>query len=236
MESKTQVKNIHSGHRKRVKENVCKNGFSQFEDHKLLELLLFYAIPQADTNELAHNLLNEFGTFEELVKADINRLKRVKGVGDNTAVLIATVGEVYYRALKSKRIKKTAYKTPDDFKALAVSYLCAEKVEKIYIFCMDSAGKLKKAVELSSGDESSSYIDFRKALQVALDCDAKKVVFAHNHPNGDCEPSPSDMDSTRSICVTFRRLGILIIDHIIIGHDDSVYSMYEDPKLQMLFN
>ncbi len=236
MERKAEVKNIHSGHRKRVKENVCKNGFSQFEDHKLLELLLFYAIPQADTNELAHTLLNEFGSFEELVKADVDRLKRVKGVGDNTAVLLATVGEVYYRALKSKQIKKITYKTPEDYKALAISQLCAEKVEKVYIFCMDSAGKLKKTVELSSGDESSSFIDFRKALQAALDCDAKKVALAHNHPNGDCEPSPSDMDSTRSLCVTFRKLGILVVDHIIVGQGDSAYSMYEDPKLRMMFN
>ena len=76
-------KNIHSGHRKRVKANVIKNGFSQLEEHKLLELMLFYSIPREDTNELAHKLINHFGSFEDIFKANVEQLKRVDGVGDN---------------------------------------------------------------------------------------------------------------------------------------------------------
>ena len=64
-------KNIHSGHRKRVKENVIKNGFSQLEEHRLLELLLFYSIPREDTNELAHRLIEEFGSLDEVFKSNI---------------------------------------------------------------------------------------------------------------------------------------------------------------------
>lgn len=235
MEKKSEIKNVHSGHRKRVKANVCKNGFSQLEDHKLLELLLFYSIPQADTNELAHLLLAEFGSFNEILKADINRLKKVKGVGENTAVLIAAAGEVFRRAQKSQMVKKQAYKTADDYKSLALSRLSGEKVEKVMIFCFDSAGRLKKTAELSSGDAASAYIDVRKAVQAVIDCDATKAVLAHNHPEGACEPSANDVDSTRTMCVMFRKLGFFLVDHIIVSEDNTAFSMYSDSDYRQMF-
>ena len=97
-------KNIHSGHRKRVKANVIKNGFSQLEEHKLLELMLFYSIPREDTNELAHELINHFGSFEDVFKANVDQLKRVDGVGENTAVMIAAIGEINVHARNTKPV------------------------------------------------------------------------------------------------------------------------------------
>ncbi len=235
MEKKSKIKNVHSGHRKRVKANVCKNGFSQLEDHKLLELLLFYSIPQADTNELAHKLLAEFGSLDELLKADVNSLKRVDGVGENTAVLLATAGELFIRTGKSKAVKKRCYKTTDDYKALALSQLVGESVEKVVIFCFDSSGRLKKTLEISSGDEASAFIDVRKAVQAVIDCDAKKAVLAHNHPGGVCDPSASDVDATRSVCVMFRKLGFFLVDHIITGVNNTAYSMYSDSDYKQMF-
>ena len=236
MENKPVVKNIHSGHRKRVRANVCKNGFSQLEDHKLLELLLFYSIPQADTNELAHRLLNEFGSLDELVKTDVERLKRVDGIGENTAVLIATIGEMYLRVSKEKLNPKKTYTTVDDFKSLAQTVLAGETVEKVYIFCLDVSGKLKKAVLLSSGDEGSAYVDMKKALQAVMDCNAKNAFLAHNHPQGVASPSAFDIDSTRGMCVMFRKLGFFLVDHIVVGSDGSTYSMYEDKDFAKMFS
>ena len=235
MDNNSKIQNVHSGHRKRVKENVCRNGFSYLEDHKLLELFLFYSIPQADTNELAHVLLSEFGSFSELLKADVDRLKKIKGVGENTAVLIASAGELFRRASKTELNKKATYKNVEDYKSLALNLLKAEKVEKVCILCFDAVGRLKKAVELSDGDEVSATINVRKAVQAVIDCDAKKAVLVHNHPLDTCEPSAADVDSTRSVCVMFRKLGFFLVDHIIVGGDDTVFSMYSDPMFTQMF-
>ncbi len=228
-------KSVHSGHRKRVKEKVILKGFSHLEDHQLLELLLFYSIPQADTNELAHNLLDEFGSFDEMLKADVGRLSKVKGVGENTALLISTAGEVARRAAKVKVTKKATYKDIEDLKALAVSVISAETVEKVFVICFDAALHLKKVVEVSSGDETSASINVRKAVQAVIDCNAQKAVLVHNHPIGSCQPSAADIDATRSVCVMFRNLGFYLIDHIIVGEDNSPYSMYCDPMFTQLF-
>ncbi len=227
--------NLHSGHRKRVKANVVKNGFSQFEDHKLLELILFYSIPQADTNALAHRLLNEFGSFEGIINADFNRLRRVDGVGENTAILLSSISEVYFRTLKVKGRKKPAYTTPEDFKSLALQELSGERKENVIVFCFDSKGKLLKTERISQGDEISATFDVKKIVEAIWNSSSVKAVIAHNHPIGECNPSAGDIDATRNISVTLRRLGFYLVDHIIVDGENNTYSMYSDSMFTRMF-
>lgn len=228
-------KNIHSGHRKRVKANVIKNGFSQLEEHKLLELMLFYSIPREDTNELAHKLINHFGSFEEVFKADIEQLKRVDGVGENTAIMIAATGESFNRILKAKPPKKRVYKNTEDLKELAFSLLKGEKNEKVFLICFDAKKTLKRYTIISEGDEISSEINMKEVIKNLVDSDSSIAVLAHNHPTSSAEPSASDVDSTRMICVTLRKIGYALADHIIIGENDDAYSMHLDPRFSSLF-
>lgn len=228
-------KNIHSGHRKRVKANVIKNGFSQLEEHKLLELMLFYSIPREDTNELAHKLINHFGSFEEVFKADIEQLKRVDGVGENTAIMIAATGETFNRISKAKPPKKRVYKNTEDLKELAFSLLKGEKNEKVFLICFDAKKTLKRYTVISEGDEISSEINMKEVIKNLVDSDSSLAVLAHNHPTSSAEPSASDVDSTRMICVTLRKIGYALADHIIIGENDDAYSMHLDPRFSSLF-
>ena len=228
-------KNIHSGHRKRVKANVIKNGFSQLEEHKLLELMLFYSIPREDTNELAHKLINHFGSFEEVFKADIEQLKRVDGVGENTAIMIAATGETFNRISKAKPPKKRVYKNTEDLKELAFSLLKGEKNEKVFLICFDAKKTLKRYTVISEGDEISSEINMKEVIKNLVDSDSSLAVLAHNHPTSSAEPSASDVDSTRMVCVTLRKIGYALADHIIIGENDDAYSMHLDPRFSSLF-
>ena len=228
-------KNIHSGHRKRVKANVIKNGFSQLEEHKLLELMLFYSIPREDTNELAHKLINHFGSFEEVFKADIEQLKRVDGVGENTAIMIAATGESFNRISKAKPPKKRVYKNTEDLKELAFSLLKGEKNEKVFLICFDAKKTLKRYTVISEGDEVSSEINMKEVIKNLVDSDSSIAVLAHNHPTSSAEPSASDVDSTRMVCVTLRKIGYALADHIIVGENGEAYSMHLDPRFSSLF-
>ncbi len=228
-------KNIHSGHRKRVKANVIKNGFSQLEEHKLLELVLFYSIPREDTNELAHKLINHFGSFEDVFKANIEQLKKVDGVGDNTAVMLASMGETFYRLAKAKPPKKKVYKTTEDLKELVVSLLHGENNEKVILMCFDETKKLKRYTVVSDGDKVSSEIDMKVVIKNLVDSDSSIAVLAHNHPTSSAEPSAYDIDSTRMVCVTLRKIGYALADHIIVGEKGEAYSMHLDPRFSALF-
>ena len=91
------AKNPHNGHRKRVKEEFLKNGLDNLPAHRVLEILLFYAIPQKDTNELAHRLEDRFGSLARVLDAPYEELLTVNGVGDNTAVLLRLISSMARR-------------------------------------------------------------------------------------------------------------------------------------------
>ena len=228
-------KNIHSDHRKRVKENVAKHGFSHLEEHQLLELLLFYSIPRVDTNETAHNLLNEFDSLDEVFKASHYRLKRVDGVGDNTALMITTIGEIISRMKAKEPVKKKRYKDIEVLKESCSDVFRGATVEKIALFCFDSSWRLKKYTIISDGTETTATIDIAKVVQIVLDTQSPLTVIAHNHPEGVAEPSASDIDATRNVAVMLRKLGVALADHIIVGGNGDAYSMYSDPAYRGLF-
>src|SRR5574344_1510479 len=89
---------VHDGHRQRKKEQFLRNGLDGFADHEALELLLFYAIPRKDTNELAHNLLEYFGSLRAVLSAPAEELERWPCIGENAAALLKLVPAIYRRS------------------------------------------------------------------------------------------------------------------------------------------
>ena len=225
----------HSGHRQRVKDAVKDNGFGHLADKRLLELLLFYSIPRADTNKLAHTLINEFGSLKGVFEADINTLKKVEGMGESSAIMIADAGAIFKRISTSVPEKRRAYKTCEALKELALLTFNASTTESVVMFCFDGNYRLEKQVVLGEGDSCSSELDLRKAVQTVMDCGASSAVLAHNHPYSAPEPSAYDVDSTRVVSVMLRKLGFPLTDHIIVSGEGEVYSMYSDPRFRGMF-
>lgn len=224
-----------SGHRQRVKTAVKNNGFNHLTDERLLELILFNSIPRADVYALAKTLIKEYGSLNNVFCADFNSLCKVKGIGENTALMIISVGEVFKRISKPNIDGRVSLKSADDLKALAKSELLGMNNENVVLVCLDSAKRVKRIAHISEGSQTESVIDVRKAVQVMIDCKATSAFIAHNHPENSCQPSAGDVDSTRALCVMFRKLGFLLIDHIIVGCDNDAYSMRSDPLFTRMF-
>ncbi len=235
MGSQNTKKSVHAGHRERVRENVLKNGFEQLEDHKLLELLLFYSIPREDTNELAHRLLNEFHSLAGVIKATPKQLERVMGVGSNTAVLLSGMGELCIRVLKEGNIKKAPYLSNAEIIDLIKSHYINESKERFLLLCFDSGMRLKLVEFISEGDSIRVDFDIKKLVSKVLDCDASLVVLAHNHPDGNAFPSGADFDTTANISVMLRKINVRLMDHVIIG-ENSHFSMRSNSKFSGLFD
>lgn len=235
MSNQTTKKNIHAGHRERVRENVFKNGFEQLEDHRLLELLLFYSIPREDTNEIAHRLLNEFGSFTEIIKATPRKLCEVQGVGKNSAIQLAAIGELYKRVIEEGAVKRTPYKTIEELVALVRSQYFNEKNEKLLFLCFDSAMRLKKIEAFTEGDSVRTSTELKIVISKILENDPSFVIMTHNHPEGSALPSNLDVDSTMTVSTTLRRLGINLVNHIIINRT-AYYSMRDDSRYKGFFD
>lgn len=228
-------KNVHKDHRKRVRERVVNHGFSQLEEHELLELLLFYSIPVKDTNELAHDIIDHFGSLKEVFEADIEQLQKVRGVGERTAIMIAAMGEAFRKFSENPQPRKRVYKNTEALKKVAVSLLGNKTTEEVVLLCFDETKKLKHYVTISSGNKVSSEIDMKLVVKNLVDSDSSIAVIAHNHPTSSAEPSAQDIDSTRMLCVTLRKIGFALADHIIVGENGTAYSMHLDPRFSALF-
>lgn len=234
MSNQTTKKNVHDGHRKRVRENVLENGFKQLEDHRLLELLLFYSIPRGDLNELAHVLIDEFGDLAGVVNAPPKMLMKVLGVGENTAIQLSAIGELCTRVINSSVIKKTPYKTTAELVSLIKAQYINISNEKLLIACFDSSMRLKHIEFIAEGDSVRTSSEMKTIVSKILDHDPVFVVMAHNHPYGTALPSGADIDSTATLSVLLRKLDIILADHIIVN-PNSYYSMREDTRYTSIF-
>ncbi len=224
-----------SEHRKRVKENVKKYGLSHLEEYKLLELLLFYSIPRKDTKSIAKTLINYFGSLEDVFNASAEQLQKVDGIGENTAIMLTTVGQIFYKISTNEKPRKRVFKTTDDLKEVSVHLLGNQKNEKVLLLCFNAQKVLKRHVVISEGDKFSSEIDMKLIIKNLVDSDSSIAVLAHNHPTSSAEPSAYDIDSTRMVCVTLRKIGYALADHIIVGENGEAYSMHLDPRFSALF-
>lgn len=212
----------HKGHRDRLKERFLRQGLDGFSDIQALELLLFYAIPRADTNPIAHDLLERFGSLSRVLDAAPEELKQVKGVSSHTAVLLKLAVELgrFYQVDCAQRVK--CLTTLDACGAYLVPYFFGRTRETVFLLCMDAKCKVLCCREVSQGGVNSASISIRKIVETALYAGATTVVLAHNHPSGMALPSNEDVQTTRRVAAALAAVEIHLADHIVVADGDYV--------------
>ncbi len=208
---------IHDGHRQRMKQRFLRSGLKSFEPHNVLEMLLMYSVPRRDTNELAHNLINKFGSLDKVLEADYESLAATDGISENSALHLKLVFETfaYYEAEKNRKgfVASTSKAAVDYSRALFVG----ETDEVVYLLCFDVKQKLINASEISRGDLLSAGISIRKLVETAALHKAQSVILTHNHPSGSAQPSADDIAVTLKIMKALAPLEIPLNDHIVVG-------------------
>ena len=217
----TQV-TIHKGHRERLKQRFLEDGLDNFTDIQVLELLLFYAIPQRDTNPIAHALLNHFGSLSGVLDADVAELKKVPGISDHSATLLALVTELcrYYQVDSAQRVEILT--TLDACGAYLVPRFFGRTRETVFLLCLDAKCKVLCCKEVGEGSVNSASISVRKIVETALAANATTVILAHNHPSGVAVPSGEDAQTTRRIAAALSAVEVHLADHIIVADGDYV--------------
>lgn len=213
---------VHDGHRQRVKSRFKEVGESAFDDHNLLELLLFYAVPRRDTNELAHNLINRFGSYSGVLEASVDELMTVDGIGESAAVLIKLVPEMNKRYMQRNTPSEKVINSIEAAGEYFVAKYAYETVEVAYAMFLDTKNHVLSCRAISRGVVNGTNISIRAIAEQALACKATSVIFAHNHPDGIPTPSVEDELTTQKIKVALSTVGIRLADHIIVAGNQFV--------------
>ena len=212
---------VHDGHRKKMRARFLETGLDAFADHEALELLLYYAIPRKDTNGIAHELMNRYGTLEAVLSAPVEDLMRVEGIGEQAAVLLKLVPKVVQKARLSAN-KDTILNSTERAGSFLLERFRGEKNEVIYQLCLDKKGKLLSCRRLNEGGADSSELNLRRLVENALLASASAVILSHNHPSGIALPSTEDYATTERVQEALRMVGVTLVDHIIVADDDFV--------------
>ncbi|MGI6225473.1 MAG: RadC family protein [Peptococcales bacterium] len=213
------MENLHKGHRKRVKERYLQEGLDSFADHQVLEMLLFYAIPMKDTNELAHRMIKEFGSLALLFEASPEEIAKRCKVTENIAILVSLIPSLSRRYFRGKWGEKPVLNSSQKAGEYALTLFTGRTYEVFYIICLDTQNRVIHAALVHEGTINEAPVYPRLIVETALRHQAHSVILAHNHPGGSLNPSRADIDVTHKIKTALSPIDIKVIDHILVAGD-----------------
>lgn len=212
---------LHDGHRNRLKNRFLNEGLTNFEDHNVLELLLFYSIPRSDTNEIAHELLNKFGSLHGVFEAGMEDLMSINGISRHSAVLIKMIPELFvvYGRDKVRDIQKI--NSSDDAKQFFIPRFYGKVREEVQLVLLDDKMNIIKWVKIYEGSVNSANVPIRKIVEIAIENRATNVIIAHNHPTGLILPSKDDLRATAKVREALALVDIKLLDHVIVSDNEA---------------
>ena len=212
----------HSGHRERLKNRFENEGLDCFENHEILELLLYYSIPYRDTNPIAHSLIKKYGSLPAVLEAGICDLKKNEGIGRSSAVLLSMVPSLCRRYQVDRWSVKSVINSSSKAGKYASALFTGKIYEAFYVISLDAQNRVNNASMVHEGTINEAHVYPRLIIEVALRHQANSVILAHNHPGGTTKASTADIEVTRKITEAMKSISIQVVDHIIVAGENYV--------------
>jgi len=221
-----------AGHRGRLRDKFFDGGIERFSDEEIIEFLLTLGTPRKDVKLSAREAMKKFGSLSGALSAPISELIEIEGIGPKNALCLSLVHQVAGRYLKDKAkgsIFFNSSKAVFDFLFHSMRDL---KREVFKVLLLNRKNELMMDQDVFLGSLTGSAVYPREIMTLALEQKAASIVFVHNHPSGDPNPSPEDRDITKSLVWCSRLLMIQVLDHIIIGNN-TYYSFADEGLIQI---
>ncbi len=212
----------HTGHRERLRQRFRTGGGGALADYELLELVLFRALPRRDTKPLAKTLIETFGSFSEVINADFERLRNIKGVGESVATEIKLIRAAAERFSREDVIGRTVMSSWDAVVNHCRRTMAFDQKEQFRILFLDRKNAIIADEVQQTGTVDHTPVYPREVMKRALELSASGIILVHNHPSGDPTPSKADITMTGQIVEAGKALGIVVHDHLIVGRQGHV--------------
>ena len=207
------------GHRKRLREKFIKSGLAGFHDYEIIELLLTLGAPRKDCKQPAKEAIKRFKTLRGVLEAPSEELQQIDGIGPHSAFGIKLAQEVAREFLKARIIDTPIYKSSQEIFDYLYHSMRDLKKEVFKVIYLNSQNQIIEIVDLFEGTVNSSVISPREVMEGAIKHNAAALIFVHNHPAGNPEPSGNDKEVTRDLVYAGSIMRIRVLDHIIIGNN-----------------
>jgi DNA repair protein RadC len=222
----TQTASSADGHRGRLRDKFLAAGLSGFHDYEILELLLTLATPRKDCKPAAKAALQRFGNLAAVFEASPRELCEVDGIGPKNLFGIKLIPAVCERYLEKRLAAGNALHHSKALFDYLYQSMQGKKREQFKVLFLDAKNRVLAIQTLFEGTLTSSSVYPREVVRAALDHHAVALIFAHNHPSGDPQPSPEDTALTQKLINACQVVDVTVHDHIIIGR--GTYFSYAD--------
>ena len=206
-----------AGHRGRLRKRFLEAGPGALADYEMLELLLFQAVPRRDTKPLAKALIAKFGSYRGVLRAEVDALLQVKGMGESGAVMFRAVADAAERLARQEVIGQPVLSSWEKVLDYLRISMADEDIERFRILFLDIKNTLIKDELQQRGTVNHTPVYPREVVKRALELGASALILVHNHPSGSAEPSRADIEMTNRIREVAGGMGVTLHDHIIIA-------------------
>ncbi len=214
------------GHRKRLRDRFLESGLDGFHDYEVIELLLTLATPQKDCKDSAKAALKTFKNLQGVLEASPEDLCTIDGIGPVNLFGLKLIPAVANRFLKKKLINKNPLNNSRELFDYLNLNIRDKNKEVFKAVFLDAKNKVISVKTLFQGTVTASSVYPREVVKEALAQSAAAVIFAHNHPSGDPEPSKEDVSITKRLIQACNVMGIVVHEHLVIG--DNAYFSFAD--------
>ncbi len=214
--------NPDKGHYKRLRDRFMKGGLKGFHDYEIVEILLSLT-GRKDVKKSAKDAIDKFGSLKAVLEANPTELREIKGIGDNNVFGLKIAQAVARRYLSDRIINRDFIRSSDEVLDYLKHNLRDKNIEVFLVIYLNGRNQILKMEELFEGTLTTSAVYPREVVKKALDNDAAALVFVHNHPSGNPNPSQDDIAITKKLKEAVKSVDVSVHDHLIIAGDE-VYS------------
>ncbi|MDM8000366.1 MAG: DNA repair protein RadC [Dehalococcoidia bacterium] len=208
----------------RPRERLARFGAEALSAQEILALVLGRGVKGESVMVTAQRLLSRFASLQGIADASLEELSQINGIGPAKAAQLKAAFDLSRRLQGGPGEGKAQVKSPEDVFGVVSAALKGKKKEHFLALLLDTRNRLIRTATVSVGSLDSSIVHPREVFKEAIKASAASVIFVHNHPSGDPEPSQDDIELTRRLVEAGKLLGILVLDHVIVG-DGSFLSL-----------
>lgn len=214
----------------RPMEKMISYGPSVVSNAELLAILIGTGTRNRSAVDLANQVLSlEESGIRHLAACTPEEISAIPGIGRAKACKIIAAIELGKRIATNPKAKRISINNPDSIADLFMEEMRYYRKEFFKVLLLNTKGEIISVEDASIGDLSSTIVHPREIYSSAIRRSAAAVVFVHNHPSGNPQPSQEDVDVTNRLMEAGKILGIKVLDHIVIG--DGTYVSFKDRQL-----
>ena len=199
-------------------EKTLSNGAGALSNSELLAVLLGSGTREKSAIGLAEDIIaKDVKGISYLAESSMQELMSISGIGMSKAARIMAAVELGKRISTAPRTRRMGVERSADIAGMFIEDMRYEKREIFKALLLNPRGEIISIETVSIGELTSTLVHPREVFSQAVKRSAAGIVFVHNHPSGNPEPSEEDIRTTERLIACGRLLGIVVIDHIVIG-------------------